>query len=150
MKIHDVPHLFALDRRPSETSPKKNPSGFQQVFDTVFDQATKGNPAPSAVFHSSSPPPLTVNAIAPLHPTAGVQAMERFIDSLDDYQKGLADPHCNLRHLEPALERLEREHRHLSHWADKTPEDNPLKDIMSEGLDTATLEISRFRSGVYC
>ena len=150
MKIHDPSHLAALDRRHSETSSKKNASGFQQVFDAMFDQATKGHPAPSAVIHSSSLPPLTVNAMEPRHPTSDVQAMERFLDSLEDYQKGLADPQCNLRDLQPALERLEREQRHLSHWADITPEDNPLKHIIDEGLVTATLETGRFRSGVYC
>ncbi len=116
----------------------------------MFDQATKGKPAPSVVIPSSALPPLTVNTIEPLHSTSGVQAMEQFIDSLDDYQKRLEDPQYNLRDLQPALERLDKEHRHLSHWAEKTPDDNPLKHIINEGLVTATLEISRFRSGVYC
>lgn len=150
MKIHDASQLSALNHRKPENSSGQNASGFQQIFDNMVDQVTMGNPASSAVIHSPSPSSLTVKAIEPLHPTSGVQAMERFIDSLDNYQKGLEDPQYNLRDLEPALERLEREHRHLSQWADKTPGDNPLKHILNEGLVTATLEISRFRSGVYC
>lgn len=150
MKILDALQLSAQGRRPSDKSPTQNSSGFQQVFHDMIDQTTKKTPASSAVMHSSSPPPLAINAIGPLHSTSGVQAMERFINSLDDYQKGLEDPQYNLRDLEPALERLEQEHRHLSHWADKTSGDNPLKNIITEGLVTATFEISRFRSGVYC
>jgi hypothetical protein len=38
----------------------------------------------------------------------------------------------------------------LSDVSEKTPADSPLKDIINEGLVTATLEISRFRSGIYC
>jgi len=150
MKIHDALQRSALDCRASEKAPKQNSPCFQQVFHEIFDQATKKKPASSPVMHSSSPSPLAVNAIEHLHSTSGAQAMERFINSLDDYRKGLGDPHYNLRDLEPVLERLEKEHRQLSHWADKTPDDSPLKNIITEGLVTATLEISRFRSGVYC
>jgi hypothetical protein len=150
MKIPDVSQLSALNQRPSETSPRQDPSGFQKVFDNILDQATTGKSAPSVGIHSSTPPPLTINTIEPLPPVSGVQAMERFIDSLEDYQKGLENPQCNLRDLEPAIERLEREHRRLSHLANDSSDDNPLKRIMSEGLVTATLEIGRFRSGVYC
>lgn len=150
MKIHDALQRPALDCRPSEKAPRQNSPGFQQVFQEMFDQTTKQNPVASTVMHSSSPPPLTVNAIEPSHSASGVQAMERFINSLDDYQKGLEDPQYNLRDLEPVLERLEKEHRQLSHWAEKTSDDSPLRNIITEGLVTATLEIGRFRSGGYC
>lgn len=149
MKIPDTPKLSALDRRPSDIAPRKSPTGFQQVFNNILDQATTENSAPSAGIPSSTPP-LTINAIDPLSSVSGVRSMERFIDSLEDYQKRLEDPQCNLRGLEPAIERLEREHRHLSHLANDSSDDNPLKRIMREGLVTATLEINRFRSGVYC
>lgn len=150
MKIPDTPKLSALDRRPTDIAPRKNPTGFQQVFNNILDQAKTGNSAPSADIQASTPPPLTINAIDPLASVSGVRAMERFIDSLEDYQKRLEDPQCNLRGLEPAIERLEREHRRLSHLAEDPSGDNPLKRIISEGLVTATLEINRFRSGVYC
>jgi len=150
MKISDASQLSALDRRPAERSPKPNQSGFQQVFENILDQATTDNNASSAGVHSAPPPPLTINTMEPLHSAAGVQAMERFIDSLEDYQKGLENPQYHLRDLEPALERLEKEHGRLSRWANDSSSDNPLKRIMREGLVTATLEMNRFRSGAYC
>lgn len=150
MKISDASQLSALDRRPTERSPKPNQSGFQKVFDKVLDQVTTAKNTPSTGIHTATPPPLAINLIEPLHSTSAVQAMERFIDSLEDYQKGLENPQYHLRDLEPALERLEREHGRLSHWANDSSSDNPLKRIMREGLVTATLEMSRFRSGAYC
>jgi len=150
MKVSDTPQLSAGTHCPSERSASQHPSGFQQVFQNMFDQAKTENPVPSAIMHSACPSPLTVNAIEPLPTSSGVQAIERFIDSLEAYQKRLEDPQNNLRDLEPDLERIEREHGNLSHWADKTYGDNPLKSILNEGLVTATLEINRFRSGEYC
>lgn len=150
MKISDTTQLPARDGCPSVKSNTQNAPGFQQVFQNMFDQQKKEDQGPSAISHSSCPPPLTVSAVETIHANAGSQGMERFLDSLDAYQKKLADPHYSLRDLEPDLNRLEKEHRYLSRWAEKTVEDSPLKNIINEGLVTATLEIGRFRSGNYC
>jgi len=127
-----------------------NPTGFQKVFDGLLQNQTKDVAAPSSSAHAINPTPLTANAIEALPVKTDLQAMERFVDSLDAYQQGLADPACSLRDLEPVLRRLEKVQRHLSDVAEKTPADSPLSDIINEGLVTATMEISRFRSGIYC
>jgi len=127
-----------------------NPTGFQKVFDDLLQNQTKDVAAPSFSAHAINSTPLTANAIEALPVKTDLQAMERFVDSLDAYQQGLADPACSLRDLEPVLGRLEKAQRHLTDVAEKTPADSPLSDIINEGLVTATMEISRFRSGIYC
>ena len=150
MKISDTTQLPVRDGCSSVKSNSQNASGFQQVFQNMFDREKMEYKGPSVISHSPCPPPLSVGAVETIHANAGLQGMERLLDSLDTYQKKLADPQYTLRDLEPDLNRLEKEHRHLSRWAEKTVADSPLKNIINEGLVTATLEISRFRSGTYC
>lgn len=150
MKISDATQLPSREGCSSEKASRQNPSGFQQVFQNMFDRPQKDNPAPSAITQSSFPPPLTANAVEAFNTDSGVQVMEEFIDSLAAYQKKLENPLNTLRDIEPELNRLEKEHRYLSRWSNNTDGESPLKSIINEGLVTATLEISRFRSGNYC
>ena len=149
-KIDNTHPFSGVDHQRPKISPGQNPTGFQKVFDNLLQNQTKDVAAPSSSTHAINPTPLTVNAIETLPVKTDLQAMERFVDSLEAYQQGLADPTCSLRDLAPVLGRLEKAQRHLSAISEKTPADSPLKDIINEGLVTATLEISRFRSGIYC
>jgi hypothetical protein len=149
-KIDNTHPFSGVDHQRPKISPGQNPTGFQKVFDDLLQNQTRDVAAPSSSTHPINPTPLTANAIEALPVKTDLQAMERFVDSLDAYQQRLADPACSLRDLEPVLGRLERAQRHLSDVSEKTPADSPLKDIINEGLVTATLEISRFRSGIYC
>lgn len=149
-KIANTHPFSGVDLQRSKTACGPNPTGFQKVFDDLLQNQTKEVPAPSSSAHAINPTPLTANAIEALPVKTDLQAMERFVDSLDAYQQRLADPACSLRDLEPALGRLEKAQRHLSDVSEKTPADSPLKDIINEGLVTATMEINRFRSGIYC
>jgi hypothetical protein len=149
-KIANTPHLSGVDHQRPKISSGPNPTGFQKVFDDLLQNQTQGVTAPSTSAHAINPTFLTANAIETLPLKTGLQAMERLIDSLDAYQQRLADPDCSLRDLEPVLGRLEKAHRQLSDVSEKTSAESPLQDIINEGLVTATMEISRFRSGIYC
>jgi len=149
-KIANTPQFSGVDHQKPKTTSGPNPTGFQKVFDDLLQNQTKDVAAPSASTHAINPTPLAANAIEALPVKTDLQVMERFVDSLDAYQQGLADPARSLRDLEPALGQLEMTQRHLSDMSEKTPADSPLKAIMNEGLVTATMEISRFRSGIYC
>ena len=150
MKISDTTQFPVRDGCSSVKSNSQNASGFQQVFQNMLDQEKMEDQGPFAISHPHCTPPLSVGAVEAIHANAGLQGMEGLLDSLDTYQKKLADPHYTLRDLEPALNRLEKEHRNLSRWAEKSVADSPLQNIINEGLVTATLEINRFRSGNYC
>jgi hypothetical protein len=149
-KIANTHQFSGVEHQRPKTASGLNPTGFQKVFDDLLQNQTRDVAARSCSAHAINPPPLTANAIEALPVRTDLQAMERFVDSLDAYQRRLADPACSLRDLEPVLGRLEKAQRHLSAVSEKTPADSPLKDIINEGLVTATMEISRFRSGLYC
>jgi len=149
-KIDNNHPFSSVDHQRPKISPGQNPTGFQKVFDDLLQNQTQDVAAPSSSPHPINSTPLTANAIEALPVKTDLEAMERFVDSLDAYQQRLADPACSLRDLEPVLGRLEKAQRHLSDVSEKTPADSPLKNIIKEGLVTATLEISRFRSGIYC
>lgn len=149
-KIDNTHPFSGVDHQRSQISPGQNQAGFQKVFDDLLQNQARGVAAPSASTHAINPTPLTANAIEALPVKTDLQAMERLVDSLDAYQQGLADPACSLRDLAPVLGRLETAQRHLSAISEKSPADSPLKDIINEGLVTATMEINRFRSGIYC
>jgi len=148
-KIANTPQFSGVDHQKPKTTSGQHPTGFQKIFDDLLQNQSKGVSVPSSPAHAINPMPLTANAIEGLPVKTDLQAMERFVDSLDAYQQRLADPACSLRELEPVLGRLEKAQRHLSDVSEKTPADSPLKAIMNEGLVTATMEICRFRSGIY-
>jgi hypothetical protein len=111
---------------------------------------TEAHPKPSAGVQTLAPAPLGTDAIESIDSASGIQLMERFIDTLEVYQKRLADPKYHLRDIAPALERLEEAHAHLSRFATEASSETTLGGLMNEGLVTAAMEITRFHSGVYC
>ena len=150
MKIDETPQFKVPDQRSNEVVHKQDRSDFRQIFDDMLDPQSIGDQTPSAVMPSLAP---SVAGIVPIEMPAdgsGVQVMEGFLDALDTYQKRLEDPRNNLRDIAPDLDRLVDAHDRLAQFAENAVGDAPLQGIISEGLVTATMEISRFRSGVYC
>ena len=135
-------------RKPAGSDPSG--SGFQKLFNEALDRKT-GSSAPSLpVAPSPVFAPNAIDGTNAFDTGSGIQAMKGFIDALETYQQRLADPHCRLRDIAPALEGLEKAHQHLSRFAAETPAESTLGTIMNEGLITASMEIRRFNSGTYC
>jgi len=124
-------------------------------FKTIFDSAIQKERHPASalstsLLSSASLPLASVNAVGPLDSLQPLKAMEHLIDAMDVYQKQLQNPQFNLRDLEPAFERLDKAHDHLSGLAANGSVDPALHGIIEEGLATASMELSRFRNGSYC
>ena len=150
MKIGHSAPFTSMDQSvsPSKTNPA--PSGFEQVFNETLQKHDGINHKPSPILQPTATMPCSLNAIDSVDAVSGVQAMEDFIDALEGYQQQLADPSNCLRDIAPSLECLEQAQRHLAEFASETPVDSPLGSIMNEGIVTATMEIQRFHSGLYC
>ncbi|GEM_PF-3252148 len=124
-------------------------------FKTIFDSAVQkegqtASAASTPLLSSASLQIASINAIGPQNSAQPLKAMEQLIDAMDFYQKQLQNPQFNLRDLEPAFERLDKAHNYLSGLADRGSLDLSLHGIVEEGLATASMELSRFRSGAYC
>ena len=150
MKIGNIVPAAPMDRSitPSKASPTS--SSFDQVFNETLQRQNGAQGEPFAILQPSAVMPCDLKTIDSDEPLPAVQVMENFIDALEDYQQQLGDSSNSLRDIAPSLERLEKAHRHLAHFASEAPVDSPLGGIMNEGLVTATMEIQRFHSGVYC
>lgn len=151
MKVGDItPHI---PRRHGQgpSAKESDTSAFQQVLDDALRPGgpTKTPPLGGVQAH---PFPITgpEGVQACEEERAGIAVMERFVEALEGYRQGLADPQRRLRDIAPALERLEAAHQHLSHLAASETVATPLRDIMNEGLVTAAMEIRRFHGGLYC
>lgn len=126
-------------------------SEFKTIFDNTLQKERQAASSPSAPLHSPAALPLTmVNAMGPMDSAQPLKAMEQLVDAMDVYQRQLQNPQFNLRDLEPALERLDKAHGRLSALVTDVPVDPSLHGIIEEGLATASMELSRFRTGTYC
>ena len=150
MKIGDAAPFTPLDQSASTSNTKSTPSGFEQIFNASLQRQAAVKQGPSPVIQPTATISCRLNAIDSLDPGSGVRVMEDFIDALEGYQQQLGDPANCLRDIAPSLARLEQAQRHLADFASGAPADSPLGSIMNEGLVTATMEIQRFQSGVYC
>lgn len=152
MKIDHLSPNTTLGRSSSRKPAGPDPSGseFQKLFNETLDRKTDISAPSSPVAPSPVFAPIAIDGTRAMDRGSGIQAMEGFIDALETYQRRLADPHCQLRDIAPALEDLEKAHQHLSRFAAETPAESILGAIMNEGLITAAMEIRRFNSGAYC
>ena len=150
MKIGHTAPFTPLDQSASPSQTKSASSSFEQVFSESLQRQSGAMQEPPSVVQPAATMPCSLNAIDSVDAVSGVQEMEDFIDALEGYQQQLGDPSNCLRDIAPSLERLDQAQRHLTDFASKAPADSPLGSIMNEGLVTATMEIQRFRSGLYC
>jgi hypothetical protein len=151
MKIRPAPQLAGADKPAAQrTRPKDGGPGFQQVLETALEGKSGQNPAIGPPGSASLQPSLAVEALNAPQAASGIHRMERLLDALASYQQRLQDSRCPLRDIAPSLGRLESEHCRVARWAETATMDEALRSMVNESLVTTTLEIHRFRSGVYC
>jgi hypothetical protein len=150
MKINATPPLNIPDQRRNEEMQPHERSDFRQIFDDMLDRPPPGEALPATLAPSAVPARMGVLPVEKSPDGSGLQMMEGFLDALEAYQQRLGDPRNSLRDVAPTLDRLSAAHDRLSHFADNASGDDALQSIIAEGLVTAMMEISRFRSGLYC
>ena len=150
MKCLPTAYTTAAGGNTDKTTGGKTTGGFQQVLETALGGKADAMATPAPSYPAPAPSMPGLDAIGGVNPVSGVQRMERFLDALDAYRQRLADPRCPLRDVATAVDRLENEQRHLARLSESASLDRELGTIVNEGLVTATLEIHRFRSGLYC
>ena len=71
------------------------------------------------------------------------------IDTLETYQKILADPTANLKQVAPMVEQMRITADHTQNWVGKLQGDPALKGVIEEALIQMNKEIIRFDRGEY-
>jgi hypothetical protein len=78
-----------------------------------------------------------------------IQATEKALNALEQYQKGMADPQIPLKKIEPLAQSLSQQVDQLNSLSDQLPASNPLKSIIQEVGVVSSVELEKFRRGDY-
>ena len=136
---------------------KQQPTDRQQQAGTDFKEVLKETTSQQSAEKISDKASMPASAAGSLHlqfrpdiaPQAVVEHVDRFLDVLDQYRSGLADPNMTLKNLFPLLQQVETEKEQLDAISKNLPEGNRLKPILDEALVTGTLEVVKFNRGDY-
>jgi hypothetical protein len=85
---------------------------------------------------------------APLR-SQGVQAAEKALNLLEQYQRAIGNPRATLREIDPLVQSLAEETRGLNRWMENLSPSDPLKKIMTEVGVLSSTEIGKFNRGDY-
>ena len=136
---------------------KQQPTDRQQQAGSDFKDVLKETALQKSAEKTSDKSPIHAMAAGNLHmqfrpdiaPQAVLEHVDRFLDVLDQYRSGLADPDMTLKNLYPLLQQIETEKEQLDAIGKNLPEGNRLKPILEEALVTGTLEVVKFNRGDY-
>ena len=78
-----------------------------------------------------------------------VERAERLLDLLDEYQQKLANPVFTLRDISPLIDELKADNKRLVSSVHSLSEGDELKNILSQIIVTASVEIIKFNRGDY-
>jgi hypothetical protein len=81
--------------------------------------------------------------------THSIQATEKTLNALEQYQKGMANPETPLKKIEPLAQSLSQQVDQLNSLSDQLPASSPLKGIIQEVGVVSSVELERFRRGEY-
>jgi hypothetical protein len=85
---------------------------------------------------------------APLR-SPGIQAAEKTLNLLEEYQRAIDNPRVTLREIHPLVQSLAEETQGLNQWAEKLSASDPLKRIMTEVGVLSSIEVGKFNRGDY-
>lgn len=123
--------------------------------DAVKPDAAAGAPGAkfAAVFKQALEGGAGAESAAGAGPAAAGDAacrhVEGFLDLLDRFRRGLADPSLTLRGMEGVVREMESGRDQLQRIQEMLPEGDGLKEICNRAAVAATVEIVRFRRGDY-
>lgn len=121
-------------------------------FKSLLNDSLAGKTAANGPAQSM-PPSMAIGSL--LQVKAGVDAasvldrIDTFLDVLDQYRSGLADPRVTLKQLYPLIQKIDTEKQHLSAMNDHLGEGDRLKGIIEDVLVTASQELAKFNRGEY-
>ncbi len=79
----------------------------------------------------------------------GVEATEKTLNLLEEYQRAIDNPRVTLREIHPLVQSLAEETRGLNQSVEKLSPSDPLKKIMTEVGILSSIEVGKFNRGDY-
>ena len=150
MKILSNEQIVKTLQQDSKT--KLQPS-VDKEFSAVLKETVKYTPSASLEHLQTT----FINPLPGLQPASSslsncqfaADSIEDMINLLDRYRKKLADPHINMKQIDPFIQEMTREIGNLASLLESLPADDGLRNILNHTLVTASLEISKFYRGDY-
>ncbi len=148
MDIEDITKVvIARSAKISSAGKESDSKEFGAVLKEVSEK-TSGRPAQS-VAEIKEPLDMRNDLCTMAVRRAICDRLGRFLDTLELYQKQLEDPFVKLREIGPTVERVDAERDELMNMARILPDKDELRDIYSEVVIRAALEVERFQRGDY-
>jgi hypothetical protein len=135
---------------------------FQKVLEGVTTHLNQGravsSPGPGVPELETHPGFLAsmsfVNGLAEIHGasqsrTQALEAMDRWIDTIEHYQQAIADPEIPLKRVEPLVQSLSKEAAQLNVLSERLPLTDPLRQVVTEAEVISSLEVGKFYRGDY-
>ena len=97
----------------------------------------------------SSISPIQLNMVSPIQKGSIVDRVESLLNTLDEYQQKLKDPHFTLKEIDPLVKQMEKGKENLAPVLNSLEENEGLKDILNKALVTSSLETIKFNRGDY-
>jgi hypothetical protein len=129
----------------TKSAPVPASGGFGDILKTSLNQGS----APASATGPGSALAVQFLPKEPLPADSLTVRLEGYLDLMDEYRRGLADPRVSLKALDPLVSSLERSREALTPLLGALPEDPELNDIANRALVTTEMEIMRFRRGDY-
>lgn len=149
MKINLTDKMQQIANHPAQVSPKSpDTKAFNSVLQDTLEKSKEtdlGNCQPIASLRHS-------HAGMEILSTTGVTetaVAHRLLDTLENYQKQLADPAFSLKMIQPSLDQLSIQNGHSKKIMEKMPDGNPIKEILQETTTKISQEIEKFNAGYY-
>ena len=148
MNIEDITKVvIAASAKISSAGKESDSKEFGAVLKKVSEKAS-GHPVKSAAETKDTPDMR--NDLCTLAVRRVIcDRLGRFLDTLETYQKQLEDPFVTLKEMGPTVERVDAERDELMNMARILPDKDELRDIFSEVVIRAALEVERFQRGDY-
>ena len=154
MKIKAQEELFKAQMQQQTANRAQGRSG---VFAEMLKDRMTASPASNAAAPTSSPTggmiPLSgvqmtaANAITGR--TTAMAGTERLLDLMQSFQGQLADGATTLRQMAPTVQRMADALPDLQSACDRLPTEDGLRQVATQTMVTARMEILRFQRGDY-
>lgn len=157
-KLDSLLNLVIPDKKGS--AHKAGGNDFQKIFEEIQanqsgekqrppESGSKAAEIPDGLLSVYSFPPLADSGNPFQGQTRSLQAADRVLQGLEEYQKGLGDSEVSLKTLFPMIQSLSSEIRGISKDAENLPANDPLKRILEEIGVLAAVEVERYNRGDY-
>jgi len=150
MKIDGSEGIFQIPDPERMKKPVGRSEGnFHEILQRTASRPAAGVPLPTSVSFVQGPSAPAGVSLQPPTQASVLRGVERLLDLMDDYRRGLCAPGTDLRSIERTVKKLDSERAALTPAVEALPAADTLKSIADESLVAASVAVFKFYRGDY-